>query len=102
MRTVRCPASTWWASARPAVNVSGRRRSALLVTLNRSWWQQAPGDFYALTGLAALTQAAIKKLLPRPKRRDPGTAGTLAAPHDQELRPVPSQTRDDASVPART
>ena len=34
MRTVRCPASTWWASARPAVNLSGRRRSALLVTLN--------------------------------------------------------------------
>ena len=34
MRTVRCPASTWWASARPAVNLAGRRRSALLVTLN--------------------------------------------------------------------
>ena len=70
--------------------------------LHWSWWQQAVGDSYALTGLAALTHAAIKKLLPRPKRRDPGTAGTLAAPHDQELGPVPSQTRDDASVPART
>ena len=70
--------------------------------LHWSWWQQALGDSYALTGLAALTQAAIKKLLPRPKRRDPGTAGALAAPHDQELGPVPSQTRDDASVPART
>ncbi len=34
MGTVRCPASTWWASARPAVNLAGRRRSALLVTLN--------------------------------------------------------------------
>ena len=34
MRTVGCPASTWWASARPAVNLAGRRRSALLVTLN--------------------------------------------------------------------
>ena len=70
--------------------------------LHWSWWQQALGDSYALTALTALTWAAIKKLLPRPKRRDPGTAGTLAAPHDQELRPVPSQTRDDASVPART
>jgi alpha-1,2-mannosyltransferase len=70
--------------------------------LHWSWWQQAPGDSYALTGLAALTQAAIKKLLPRPKRQDPGTAGTLAAPHDQEHRPVPSQTREDAGVPART
>jgi alpha-1,2-mannosyltransferase len=37
--------------------------------LHWSWWQQAAGDSYALTGLAALTQAAIKKLLPRPKRR---------------------------------
>ena len=34
MRTVRCPASTWWASTRPAVNPAGRRRSALLVTVN--------------------------------------------------------------------
>ena len=70
--------------------------------LHWSWWQQALGDSYALTGLAALTQAAIKNLLPRPKRRDPGTARTPAAPHDQELGPVPSETRDDASVPART
>ena len=70
--------------------------------LHWSWWQQAVGDSYALTGLAALTHAAITNLLPRPKRRGPGTAGTLAAPHDQELGPVPSQTRDDASVPART
>lgn len=70
--------------------------------LHWSWWQQAAGDSYALTGLAALTQAAIKNLLARPKRSGPGTEGTPAALHDQELRPVPSQTRDDASAPART
>lgn len=68
--------------------------------LHWSWWQQAVGDSYALIGLAALAHAAIKNLPPRPKRRDPGTAGTLAAPHDQELGPLPSQTRDNASVPA--
>ena len=34
MRTVCCLASTWWASIRSAVNLAGRRRSALLVTLN--------------------------------------------------------------------
>ena len=34
MRTIRCPASTWRASTRPAVNLAHRRRSALLVTLN--------------------------------------------------------------------
>ena len=38
----------------------------------------------------------------RPKRSSPGTAGTPTASHGQELRPVPSRTRDDASVPART
>jgi alpha-1,2-mannosyltransferase len=70
--------------------------------LHWSWWQQAVGDSYALTALTALTWAAIKNLLPRPKRRGPGTAGTLAAPHDQELEPIPSQTRDDTSVSART
>lgn len=64
-----------------------------------SWWQQALGDSYALIGLAALTQAAIKNLVPRQKRGGPGTAGTLAAPHDQEPGPVPSETRDDATVP---
>ena len=69
--------------------------------LHWAWWQQAVGDSYALIGLAVLTRAAIKVLLPRPNRWGPGTAGTLAAPH-QELRPVPSQTRDDAHVPART
>jgi alpha-1,2-mannosyltransferase len=67
-----------------------------------SWWQQAVGDSYAVIGLAALTQPAIKNLLPRPKRLGPRTAGTLAAPHDQELGAVPSRIRDDASVPART
>ncbi len=66
--------------------------------LHWSWWQQAAGDSYALTGLAALTHAAITYLL----RRGAGTAGTLAAPHDHELGPIPSQTRDDTRVPART
>jgi alpha-1,2-mannosyltransferase len=36
--------------------------------LHWSWWQQAAGDSYALIGFAALTQAAITNLLPRPKR----------------------------------
>ena len=67
--------------------------------LHWSWWQQAAGDSYALIGLAALTQAAIRNFLPRPRRWGPGT---LAAPHDQVLGPVPSDARDDASVPART
>jgi alpha-1,2-mannosyltransferase len=70
--------------------------------LHWSWWQQAVGDSYALIGLAALTQAAIKSLLPRPERWGPGAAATLAAVHDQELGSVPSETPDDASVPART
>jgi alpha-1,2-mannosyltransferase len=65
--------------------------------LHWAWWQQAVGDSYALIGLAVLTQAAIKNLLPRPKRWDPGTESRLAAPHDQELGPIPSKTRDDAS-----
>jgi len=69
--------------------------------LHWSWWQQAVGDSYALIALAALTGAAITDPLPRPGRWGLGTAGTLAAPHDQELRPVPSETRDDVSVPAR-
>jgi alpha-1,2-mannosyltransferase len=69
--------------------------------LHWSWWQQAVGDSYVLIGFAALTQAAVTNLLPRPKRRGPGTAGTLAAPYEKELGPVPSRTRDDASVPAR-
>jgi hypothetical protein len=66
-----------------------------------SWWQQAMGDSYALIALAALTQAAIKHLLPRPKPWDLGAAGRQAAPHDQEPGPVRSETRDDARVPAR-
>ena len=70
--------------------------------LHWSWWQQTAGDSYTLIGLGALTQAAITNLLPRPKHRGPGTASTPAAPHDQELGPVRSRTRDDASVPART
>jgi hypothetical protein len=68
--------------------------------LHWSWWQQAVGDSYTLIGFAALTLAAVKSSLPRPKRRGPGTAGTLAATRDQELRPAPSGSHDDASVPA--
>ena len=34
MRTLGRPASTWWAGTRPALTLKGRRRSALLVTLN--------------------------------------------------------------------
>ena len=34
MRTIRCPASVRRAGTRPAVTLAGRRRSALLVTLN--------------------------------------------------------------------
>jgi len=67
-----------------------------------SWWQQAVFDSCTLIALAALTLVAIKDLLPCPERRGPGAAGTLATPHDQGLGPVPSTTRDDASVPART
>jgi alpha-1,2-mannosyltransferase len=72
--------------------------------LHWSWWQQAVGDSYALIALAMLARAAIKDLLPRPRRWGPDTAGTPAQ-HDQELRPVPSETRDDVEprepVPAR-
>src|SRR5215468_2520108 len=34
MRDIRCPADTWWADVRSAAHQAGRRRSALLVTLN--------------------------------------------------------------------
>jgi alpha-1,2-mannosyltransferase len=70
--------------------------------LHWSWWQQAVGDSYTLIGLAVLTQAAIKNSLPSPKRWRRGPAGTLAATRGQELRPVPPEAPDDASVPART
>jgi len=69
--------------------------------LHWSWWQQTVGDSYALIALAALTRAAIRNLLPHPESREPGAAGTPTEPHDQELRPVPSETLDGASVPAR-
>jgi alpha-1,2-mannosyltransferase len=36
--------------------------------LHWAWWQQAVGDSYVLTGLAALTLAAIATVLPRLKR----------------------------------
>ena len=70
--------------------------------LHWSWWQQTAGDCYALIGLAALTWATIRNLLPRPIRRGLATAGTVAVLHDQELSPAPSETRDGASVPAPT
>jgi alpha-1,2-mannosyltransferase len=70
--------------------------------LHWSWWQQAVGDSYALIGLAVLTHAALTNLLPGPRRRGLGPAGTPPAPHNQELGPVPSRTRDDAGEPART
>jgi alpha-1,2-mannosyltransferase len=70
--------------------------------LHWAWWQQAAGDSYALTALATLTHAAINNLLPRPKPLDPGTAGTRAGPHDQEVGPISSKTRDDASLPVGT
>jgi alpha-1,2-mannosyltransferase len=70
--------------------------------LRWSWWQQALGDSYPLTAVAALTRAAITNLLPRPKPKGPGTAGTLAAPHDQDLDRYRLKPRDDARVPART
>jgi alpha-1,2-mannosyltransferase len=70
--------------------------------LHWAWWQQAAGDSYALLALAVLTGAAINNLLPRPRRWGPGTAGPLATVHDEELGQVLPETRDDASVPART
>ena len=54
-----------------------------------SWWQQAVFDSCILIGLAALTLVVIKNLPRCPERWGPGAAGTLAAPHDQELGPVP-------------
>jgi hypothetical protein len=52
--------------------------------------------------LVAEAHAASNHLLPRLKHRDPGPTGALATPHDQELGPAPSPTRDDASASART
>jgi len=82
-----------WLTAKPQATGSGAPWP---------WWQQAARDSYILIGLAALTLVVIKNLPPRPERRDPGAPATLAAPNDQEPGPVPSRTRDDASVPART
>ena len=70
--------------------------------LHWAWWQQTIGDSYTLIGLAALTRAAITNVLPLLKRWGPGPAGTLAVSPDQEIGPVLSEIRDDASVPART
>jgi alpha-1,2-mannosyltransferase len=66
--------------------------------LHWSWWQEIVGDSYALIGLAALAQAALKNLLPVLKRLGPGTAGTPAAQHDQELGPIPPHARDDVAA----
>jgi len=70
--------------------------------LHWAWWQQTIGDSYTLIGLAALTRAAITNVLPLLKRWGPSPAGTLAVSPDQEIGPVLSEIRDDASVPART
>jgi alpha-1,2-mannosyltransferase len=66
-----------------------------------AWWQQAAGDSYALTGLTALTLAAIKNPLPHPKRENPAKKRRPAESHDQERGPAPVKTRD-ASVPTGT
>jgi alpha-1,2-mannosyltransferase len=70
--------------------------------LHWAWWQQTVGDSYALAAFAALTQAAIRNLLFRPRHRGLATASTPPALHDQELSPAPSEARDDAGVLART
>jgi alpha-1,2-mannosyltransferase len=69
--------------------------------LHWAWWQQTAGDSYALTGLAALTWAATKNLLPRPKLDNPGTKRRPSESHDQERAPIPAKT-PDANVPAGT
>ena len=65
------------------------RRPATTSSAPWSWWQQAVCDSYILIGLAALALLVIKNLPCCPQRWGPGAAGTLAAPHDQELGPVP-------------
>ena len=70
----------------------------------QAWWEDGH-VIVAKVAEAHLSQearAAIKDLLPRATRRDPGTAGTVAAPQDQELRPVPSETVNGARVPIGT
>jgi alpha-1,2-mannosyltransferase len=66
--------------------------------LHWSWWQQAVGDSYTLIGLAALTQSAISRLLPRPSvRQGAGQAegGQVAAVHEaRDLRDAWSRTAD--------
>jgi hypothetical protein len=61
-----------------------------------SWWQQAMFDSCTLIALGVLTLVMIKDLLPCPKRRGPGAAGTLEALCDRNLgrhRPEPVTTR---------
>ena len=52
--------------------------------------------------MCSISRRNIRNLLPRPIRRGLATAGTVAALHNQELRPALSETRDDVSVLART
>jgi alpha-1,2-mannosyltransferase len=69
--------------------------------LHWAWWQQAVGDSYTLTALAALTRAAVTNLLPT---RNAGTRAPQARWQHHatsELRPTSSRTRDDARLPAR-
>jgi hypothetical protein len=65
--------------------------------LHWSWWQEIVGDSYALIGLAALAQTALKNLLPVLKCLGPGTASIPAAQHDQQLGAIPPHARDDAA-----
>src|SRR6516164_2911758 len=46
MRTISRPARTWQAGTRPAVNLTGRRRAALLVAVNLA----AAGIYFARAG----------------------------------------------------
>ena len=45
MRTIRYPAGVRWAGSRPTGNFAGRRRAALLVTLNLT----AAAIYFAVT-----------------------------------------------------
>jgi len=62
-----------------------------------SWWQQAVFDSCILIGLAALTLAAIKYLLPRPERGGSGRIGHAGSTARPGTGPVPTGTRGVAS-----
>jgi alpha-1,2-mannosyltransferase len=58
--------------------------------LHWSWWQQAVGDSYTLIGLAGLTQAVIKNLLPRLRCGVRGQRAHWQHRTARNLGPVPS------------